>query len=222
MEPITIYLIRHGQTYINRYDRMQGWSDTPLTDKGIADAHRAGRALSSVHFTNAYSSDTMRAQKTARVIMDENPTAPAKLNLLPAFREQFYGYFEGDNPSRTWFVIGKPHGFSSYTDIARRKGFDATKDMMHAADPFHDAEDAHTFWSRIMGGFRELRADNPDGGTILLVTHGTTIRSIIDKFGKQDGFTGLEAPKNGSISRLRLDDDGVHVLSYNHVPEDAE
>ena len=26
-----IYIVRHGQTYINRYDKMQGWCDTPLT-----------------------------------------------------------------------------------------------------------------------------------------------------------------------------------------------
>lgn len=218
MEPITIDLIRHGQTYINRYDRMQGWSDTPLTELGIEGARQTGKALADVHYTRAYSSDTMRAQRTAQIILAENNHPDIPFSISEYFREEFYGYFEGDNPTRTWFVIGKPYGFDSYRDIAKQRGFDATKDMMHAADPFHDAEDAKTFWGRIMRGFKLIHDENPDGGHILLVSHGTTIRSIIDKFGKAQGFSGLEAPRNGSVSRLRLDDEGVHVLSYNELP----
>ena len=45
-----IYIVRHGQTYINRYDKMQGWCDTPLTDEGIQGAKDAGKALSEVPF----------------------------------------------------------------------------------------------------------------------------------------------------------------------------
>ena len=45
-----IYIVRHGQTYINRYDKMQGWCDTPLTDKGIKGAKDAGKALSDIPF----------------------------------------------------------------------------------------------------------------------------------------------------------------------------
>lgn len=28
---LSLYFIRHGQTYLNKYGRMQGWSDAPLT-----------------------------------------------------------------------------------------------------------------------------------------------------------------------------------------------
>ena len=51
-----IYIVRHGQTYINRYDKMQGWCDTPLTDEGIQGAKDAGKALSEVPFDIAISS----------------------------------------------------------------------------------------------------------------------------------------------------------------------
>ena len=54
---ITVYFVRHGQTYLNRYNRMQGWSDAPLTEKGIEDAKRVGRALSKVKFDYIFSSD---------------------------------------------------------------------------------------------------------------------------------------------------------------------
>lgn len=31
---INVYFVRHGQTYLNLYHRMQGWSDSPLTERG--------------------------------------------------------------------------------------------------------------------------------------------------------------------------------------------
>ncbi|MDK6292868.1 phosphoglycerate mutase family protein, partial [Aerococcus urinae] len=37
---VSIYFMRHGQTYLNKYNRMQGWCDAPLTDQGIRDAMR--------------------------------------------------------------------------------------------------------------------------------------------------------------------------------------
>ncbi len=46
MKTVTVYLVRHGQTWFNRFNKMQGWSDSPLTDQGIADAKRAGDLLS--------------------------------------------------------------------------------------------------------------------------------------------------------------------------------
>ena len=88
---------------------------------------------------------------------------------------------------------------------------------MHEADPFHDAEDALTYWTRLQQGFKLLRQDNQNGDNVLLVTHGTTIRSIIDKFGKQDGFVVTDSPRNGSISKIALTDEGVKVLSYNEL-----
>ncbi len=220
MEPITVYLVRHGQTLFNRYNRMQGWSDSPLTDKGIEDAKRTGRALAHMEFTHAYCSDTMRAQNTIRYILEANLyTKSTPLTVTPNFREQCYGYFEGDDSARTWYVIGMPNGgHRTYSALIAAKGVDASKDIMHAQDPFHDAEDARTYWTRLMHGFAELRRDNPNGGRVLMVSHGTTIRSIVDKFGKNDGFVVTESPKNGSISKIELNDTGIKVLSYNQMP----
>ena len=37
----TLYMMRHGQTLFNELKRMQGWSDSPLTDLGIRQAKGA-------------------------------------------------------------------------------------------------------------------------------------------------------------------------------------
>lgn len=43
-----IYMVRHGQTYLNKYRRLQGWSDAPLTESGIAEAHRIGQTFKNI------------------------------------------------------------------------------------------------------------------------------------------------------------------------------
>lgn len=217
MKAVTVYLVRHGQTWFNKYNKMQGWSDSPLTENGIADAHRAGEALSHMTFTKAYSSDTMRASNTAKTILSHNLQTTVPLTITPLFREQFYGYFEGEDSPKAWYAVGMPHGARTFKDIITQYGIDASKNFMHEADPFHDAEDAITYWRRLQKGFKMLRDDNQNGDNVLLVSHGTTIRSIVDKFGKQDGFTVTESPKNGSISKIQLTDEGVRVLSYNQL-----
>jgi len=42
---ITLYFSRHGETRANREHRFSGKRDTPLTDKGRAQAHAIGEIL---------------------------------------------------------------------------------------------------------------------------------------------------------------------------------
>ena len=57
---------------------MQGWSDAPLTEKGIEDAKRVGRALSKVKFDYIFSSDLSRAVNTARLLLAADPNTDLK------------------------------------------------------------------------------------------------------------------------------------------------
>lgn len=217
MKTVTVYLVRHGQTWLNKYNKMQGWCDSPLTEAGLADGRRAGEALSHITFTHAYSSDTTRAMNTANLILAQNFNTSVQLTSSPLFREQFYGYFEGEDSPKAWYAVGMPHGVRTFKALIEQYGVDASKDFMHEADPFHDAEDALTYWTRLQQGFKMLRQDNQNGDNVLLVTHGTTIRSIVDKFGKQDGFIVTDSPRNGSISKIALTDEGIKVLSFNEL-----
>ena len=62
---ILFYYVRHGQTLFNKTRRLQGGCDSPLTEKGIEEAHRAEQALRPIPFTHAFTSSSERAADTA-------------------------------------------------------------------------------------------------------------------------------------------------------------
>ena len=62
-----IFLARHGQTVYNIEKRIQGWSDSPLTDLGINQAKQLGEYLKDIDFNIAYSSDAKRALETLKL-----------------------------------------------------------------------------------------------------------------------------------------------------------
>ena len=65
-----LYLMRHAQTLFNVQRRTQGWSDSPLTQKGIEDALKAGERLRAKQlcFDAFYSSTQERASDTLELL----------------------------------------------------------------------------------------------------------------------------------------------------------
>ena len=209
-----IYIVRHGQTYINRYNKMQGWCDTPLTDKGIADANEAGEVLKNISFDIALSSDLKRASDTCDIIMSHNTNRDTLQHIAsPFFREQFCGYFEGMDSDAAWQMIAGPHGYKNHYDLFQKEPLVKVKDWVKEADPFHDAENAEEYWKRLDQGFKLI--SQLDGAeNILLVTHSFTIRSIAAKYGD---FDISEGPRNASITIMNMTGKDKKVISYNKM-----
>lgn len=210
---ITVYFVRHGQTYLNRYHRVQGWSDAPLTKQGQADAKRTGKVLSAVDFNYLFSSDLARTMETARLLLAVNDHTDIKVPTpTPAFREEFFGYFEGLESSLLTNFLGAETSFENFADMFSKLGPDALKDRVAAADPYKDAENHIQFWNRVGKGLDHLRS-LPDGSTAVVVSHGVTIRSIVEHY----GYHTTESAKNGSITRLSLTPATTHVDFYNQL-----
>jgi probable phosphoglycerate mutase len=93
-----IYLVRHGETVWNAQGRRRGQSDSPLTQRGLAQARRAScrlkRALAGAP-VRLYSSPLGRAQKTAAIIAEVLARDPANVTVDPLLLEQSYGSWEG-------------------------------------------------------------------------------------------------------------------------------
>lgn len=221
---VHLYLVRHGQTYFNRYHRLQGWSNSPLTENGLHDAATAAAKLDGLTFAAAYCSDTGRAQVTASLILDRNEqNGHARPELISDmhFREQFYGYFEGQDMDLAWWAAGAPHGAQTYAQIVEQFGLGATRDFLNEADPFHDAESDAEYWSRVEGGFALIAGNGAlhEGDNVLQISHGNTLLSLMHRFAP-DGYDLSERPGNGSVTCLEFDtslpfEQAVTVRSYN-------
>lgn len=211
-----IYIVRHGQTFINRYNKMQGWCDTPLTTLGVEGAEEAGKNLANIPFDIAISSDLKRASDTCELIMKHNINYDELQHITtPFFREQFYGYFEGMDSEMAWRMIGGPHGYDDRHKMLGEERIDTIKNWIKEADPYHEAENAEEYWNRVDQGFKMI--SELDGAeNILLVTHGFTIRSIVDHYG--DNIDISEGPRNASITIMTMSDQGkMKITSYNKM-----
>ena len=214
MKKLHLYFVRHGQTIFNKYNRMQGWSDSPLTQKGYADAYHAGERLANIQFDGVYASDTTRAVNTANSIMAKS-NHQLDVLTMPEFREEFYGYFEGNDSAQAWFEVLMPiSGKRSFHEFLEDHPIAQTKDAMKKADPFHDAENNEEFFERINRGFKKLLDNHHDQDKILIVSHGTTIRSLASFADPNLDITW--GPQNGSISQFELTDDGLSIIEYNN------
>ena len=91
--PITrLYLIRHGQSEWNRARRVQGHTNSPLTELGHRQAQAVAEALARRGIDVLYASDLSRAHDTALAIGNETNL---ELTLDPRLREMCYGILEG-------------------------------------------------------------------------------------------------------------------------------
>ena len=75
-----IVLLRHGESAWNKENRFTGWTDVDLTEKGVAEAEKAGVTLREYgfNFDKAYTSYLKRAVKT----YDVNNCSCLKFDLL--------------------------------------------------------------------------------------------------------------------------------------------
>ena len=92
MSETTLIVIRHGETEWNRERRMQGTTDTRLSDLGRVQADALGRRLKARGFTALYSSDLSRARDTAQAIAQHTGR---NLVIDPRLQERRFGIFEG-------------------------------------------------------------------------------------------------------------------------------
>ncbi len=216
VKKVTAYLVRHGQTYLNLYNKVQGWIDSPLTEKGIADAKNAGERLKGINFNAAFTSDSGRAIDTGRLILRANPH---NMNIVsyqyPEFREQFHGYFEGNDLNQMWQFVGAQVQETSEKAVLKDFGLERARDLIHRADLYNNAENNAMFWERLNLGFDKVRQNTADGQKILIVSHGMTIRSIVDRYAP-DLDEGI-ATINGSITKLIITDDDVSVEYFNNI-----
>src|SRR5579864_978295 len=62
----TVYIIRHGQTLLNKQDKIRSWLNIPLDEQGFSEARKLGWELNrqGVQIDGLFSSDLLRSEQT--------------------------------------------------------------------------------------------------------------------------------------------------------------
>ena len=157
--PIRIVLWRHGQTDWNVENRFQGHSDIPLNKVGQYQASEAAKVLAALRPDRIISSDLIRAQSTAAALA---ALTDIKVEINPNLRETDGGLWEGKLASENrathgelfanWYEGGdEPAGVTGErrSDVAKRAVAVIEKETTNFS------------------------------GTIVFVTHGGTVRSVL-------------------------------------------
>ena len=86
-----VYLVRHGETPLNA-ERILQRPDTPLSERGAAQAERVAQRLAGCGLARILTSDYARAQATAEAI---GAAAGAPIEIEPLLRERNFGVHRG-------------------------------------------------------------------------------------------------------------------------------
>lgn len=185
-----LYLVRHGQTDWNLKRMIQGHTDIPLNKTGEKQAEELAQNLREIKFAASFSSDLLRAKRTAEIIAQEKKIA---VQTTKALRERYSGVFQGRNWEK---------------DKEYRQAIDKWAAMSSKERRKHNisfaAEDNDELMRRFIPFLREI-AVAYSGKNVLVVTHAGPIRIFLTKI--------LEKVlPHGSINNtayIRIDSDGV-------------
>ena len=162
----SLVLIRHGQSVWNAANRFTGWTDVDLSEVGVSEAEEAGRILSSHRIDVVHTSDLVRAQRTAEIIMSLNESSEGYSTKFDwRLNERNYGSLQGLNKAETAEKFG-----AEQVHIWRRS-FDV-------APP--DGESLEMTAERTIPYFEEeILPDLQAGKGVLVSAHGNSLRSIV-------------------------------------------
>jgi len=161
---ITLNLVRHGQTEMNKADVVQSRTPGDLTPLGIQMAESLGHYLKNEKFDLVYTSDLKRCVDTTANILKYNEKNPPEPKAVPILRERDYGdlEFKSGNLVRDLMAL---HGLANH--VVPLPGGESHEDVMKRCDQF---------FSEIC----EVADRAEEHKNVLAVTHGAWILCFID------------------------------------------
>jgi broad specificity phosphatase PhoE len=175
--PLTVYLIRHGETLWNREGRCQGVTDVPLTEKGIEQAHAIAHTLANKPLRLVLSSSLQRGKDTAAIIARPH-------GLQVETRDELQEWNQGKLEGLTGAELLSQH--QTYFERWRRNP---------ATEAPPEGEALATLQSRawpVIDKLRDLALDGP----VAVVSHSMTLSTILC------AALGLDL---ANVHRLKLD-----------------
>jgi 2,3-bisphosphoglycerate-dependent phosphoglycerate mutase len=218
-------LIRHGESTWNKMNRFSGWTDVPLTRRGIEEAVEAGRTLKRKGYTFdiAYTSVLNRAIKTLWLVLEEMDLMYIPVCHNWRLNERHYGVLQGLNKTET----AKKHGMEQ-VHIWRRS-YDVRPPALTPEDPRYPGKDPRyaglkpgeiplteclkDTLERFMPYWHEVIAPSiKSGKRVIISAHGNSLRALVKHLDDipDDKITELNIP-TGIPLVYELEDDMTSI-----------
>ncbi|MGC0377335.1 histidine phosphatase family protein [Streptomyces sp. SAI-229] len=157
-----VILWRHGQTSWNVERRFQGSTDVDLTETGVAQARRSARLLAGLKPDAIVASDLRRAAATAAELA---ALTGLEVTLDAALRETYAGVWQGLTHDEIIARYGDEYTAWKRGEPVRRGGGELETEVADRAAPV------------VLRHVEKL----PEDGTLVVVSHGGTIRTTIGR-----------------------------------------
>lgn len=187
-----VVLIRHGESVWNKENRFTGWTDVPLSEKGLSEAVAAGRLLKAEGycFDKAFTSVLKRAVKTLWCVLEEMDLMWIPVEHSPKLNERHYGALQGLNKAETAQKYG-----DEQVKLWRRS-YDTRPPLLEHDDPRYPGNDVRyasladseipegeclkdtvarvvPYWNETI--VPEIKA----GKKIIVAAHGNSLRALV-------------------------------------------
>ncbi len=187
MKETEIILIRHGETEWNSQKRMQGHSNSNLSEVGRGQIQALGELMKNVSFDHIYSSDSLRARQTAEAITQYSGHT---LQFDQRIREKNLGVFEG---------LTSTEAKERHPEIYR---LFKTAGANYVID---EGESTQQLLERALEFIEEIRLRHPQE-RVVMVTHGGVVRVLM----KHALGLSIDAP-----TRFIIKNTGIFGLIWN-------
>lgn len=204
-----VVLLRHGESEANVNKQFAGFLDTPLTERGRAQAEQAALYMGWYEFDRVLSSPLERAFETAQIATSINSVGSSclpheSIEKYDTLKEMNFGKCEG----LTYQEI-----LSQMPELIKQ----TNADYAHALYP--EGESLYTFYHRVVEGYELLKQSFlQEEGNILLVSHSGVVRTILaHELG--GGFEGYWHYKieNCGFAVLEYDQDYPILTEINNM-----
>lgn len=187
-DSLFLFLVRHGESVSNGQNRIQGHSDSGLSERGRRQAAKIARRLAGQRFDKVYCSDLGRAHTTCRIITERTGHKP---HVDPRLREIGLGEWEGLSTDEV--------------NAKYRRGYDRWL-QSPTRMKIPGAERVSEFHARVRTRTEEILAAHASG-SVLVVTHGGVIASLVSHW--------LRSSFDHTLLNLRIDNTSLTVVERN-------
>ena len=188
----TLVLLRHGESAWNAEGLFTGWVDVGLSEKGRAEAVRAGEQLAAAGLRPdvLHTSVLTRAIQTASAALEAAGLAWLPVRRSWRLNERHYGSLQGKNKAQT----RQQYGDEQF--MLWRRSYDVPPPPLADDDPMAQAGDARyaalpdeirprseclrdVYYRLLPYWYDAIVPDLAAGRTVLVTAHGNSLRALV-------------------------------------------